>query len=393
MKITIYFLLLSIFLISFSQKTNAQFVPAGSMSGGNVYCLQVYNSNVYAGTASGGVYMSSNNGASWNQLGLSSEVINSLLIINNYIFAGTNTGVFRTSNNGANWVQLNYGTSGMVTALTNNGTDIYLGTNAAIYKSSNYGTSWSLFSNYFGSQIYAILIYNNIFYAGGAAISSSTDNGATWHIENVGPGWVKSFYVLNNVIRAGTTSGGFKNTTPLGGWIRELPWGNYILGYGSAGNYILMGSSVGIFWSSDNGTSWHDPTYDFLYGTYVWSMAQTGSYIFAGTGSAVFRRPASELIGISKISSDAPGSFSLHQNYPNPFNPSTTIKFDISRESNVLLEISNELGQVVSTPINRKLEAGTYRYSLDGTSLTGGIYFYKLTAGSFFDVKKMILIK
>ena len=88
-----------------------------------------------------------------------------------------------------------------------------------------------------------------------------------------------------------------------------------------------------------------------------------------------------------------PTEFALYQNYPNPFNPSTTISFDLPRQSYVTLKVYNVLGQEVATLVNGGRQAGRYSIPLEATEQPSGIYFYRLTAGSFSDVKKLIILK
>ena len=85
--------------------------------------------------------------------------------------------------------------------------------------------------------------------------------------------------------------------------------------------------------------------------------------------------------------------FSLGQNYPNPFNPATTINFSIPETQFVTLKIFNVLGQELKTLVNGIKEAGVYKINFDASSLNSGLYFYKLEAGSFNAVKKMMLTK
>jgi V8-like Glu-specific endopeptidase len=89
----------------------------------------------------------------------------------------------------------------------------------------------------------------------------------------------------------------------------------------------------------------------------------------------------------------APSSFALEQNYPNPFNPSTTIRFSIPVETEVHLNVYNTLGQEVAEIINSRLKEGYHEVEFDAGTLTSGIYFYRLEAEKFVDVKKMIIIK
>ncbi len=88
----------------------------------------------------------------------------------------------------------------------------------------------------------------------------------------------------------------------------------------------------------------------------------------------------------------------LYQNYPNPFNPTTTISFNISKESNVELAIYNIKGQKVKMLINNKLAKGTHQIIWNGKDkknkhVSSGIYFYRLKTGNFTSTKKMILLK
>jgi len=87
-------------------------------------------------------------------------------------------------------------------------------------------------------------------------------------------------------------------------------------------------------------------------------------------------------------------SFSLNQNYPNPFNPSTTISFTLRNAVNVTLRIYNVIGQEVATLINgNTMNMGTHTISFNASSLSSGMYLYRLEAGSFTSTKTMMLIK
>jgi hypothetical protein len=89
-----------------------------------------------------------------------------------------------------------------------------------------------------------------------------------------------------------------------------------------------------------------------------------------------------------------PTSFSLSQNYPNPFNPETTIRYKLSAVSFVDLKVYDILGNVVATLVNETQQPGMYNVKfLVNSSLSAGIYFYKLTAGDFIQAKKMLLLK
>lgn len=89
-----------------------------------------------------------------------------------------------------------------------------------------------------------------------------------------------------------------------------------------------------------------------------------------------------------------PAEYSISQNFPNPFNPTTNIKFDIPvNASDVKLIVYDLTGRTVATLVNESLNAGRYEVTFNGADLSSGMYFYKITAGSFSVVRKMILIK
>jgi lysophospholipase L1-like esterase len=91
-----------------------------------------------------------------------------------------------------------------------------------------------------------------------------------------------------------------------------------------------------------------------------------------------------------------PEVFLLLQNFPNPFNPSTTISYSIpvgTRHAVSLLKVYDVLGRDVATLVDEVKPAGTYTVNFDASQLSSGVYYYKLTAGSFTQTKKMILAR
>jgi len=86
-------------------------------------------------------------------------------------------------------------------------------------------------------------------------------------------------------------------------------------------------------------------------------------------------------------------SFNLDQNYPNPFNPGTVIAYSLPEASNVKLSVYNALGQQVKIVENVYKNAGNYKVNFNAGNLNSGIYFYKIEAGQFSRIMKMILIK
>jgi len=88
-----------------------------------------------------------------------------------------------------------------------------------------------------------------------------------------------------------------------------------------------------------------------------------------------------------------PLSFELRQNYPNPFNPTTTIRYALPHRSNISLTVFNTLGQQVTTLVNGEVGAGIHEVRFNADGLGSGVYFYKLQADEFSQVRKLCLIK
>jgi len=147
-----------------------------------------------------------------------------------------------------------------------------------------------------------------------------------------------------------------------------------------------------LYFSTDTGKTWTaQPSVAggrdiiFLNDKYGWLLGDNG---------VLYRTTTGGLVGVVDRGVPAkPGTFSLRQNYPNPFNPRTTIELSISRSGYVTLRIFNLLGVEVATVLARELIAGTYKVHWDAAGLPSGAYFYRLTAGSLVDTKKMLLMK
>jgi hypothetical protein len=95
----------------------------------------------------------------------------------------------------------------------------------------------------------------------------------------------------------------------------------------------------------------------------------------------------------SSLTEEIPTRYYLHQNYPNPFNPETAIEFELPENATVSLKVYDILGKEVAEVIDGFEEAGYHQVSLNAATLASGMYFYRITAGSFTDVKKLVVIK
>jgi hypothetical protein len=121
-----------------------------------------------------------------------------------------------------------------------------------------------------------------------------------------------------------------------------------------------------------------------------WALAQSAVTLDAST----ITRPGSVTSVGNGLAAEV---YSLSQNYPNPFNPSTTIRYSIEKAVRVSIKVYNLLGNEVATLVNDRQEAGSYTVPFntrEGTrSLSTGVYFYRLEAGSFVSMKKLTYVK
>jgi len=98
-------------------------------------------------------------------------------------------------------------------------------------------------------------------------------------------------------------------------------------------------------------------------------------------------------VSINNQTGIIPTEYKLYQNYPNPFNPTTRIKYEILKSENVKVEIYDLLGHRIETLADKKLRPGVYEVQFDGSKLSSGVYFYKLTTDDFTETKRMLYIK
>ena len=122
------------------------------------------------------------------------------------------------------------------------------------------------------------------------------------------------------------------------------------------------------------------------YGSVSGATPGAATDIFDVTGGSL-------IVGFEPLNTQIPDKFSLSQNYPNPFNPTTKIKFEIPNQSFVVLKVYDITGREVANLVSGIRSAGIYETEFDGSKLSSGTYFYRIQAGDFIQVKKMVLVK
>ena len=99
------------------------------------------------------------------------------------------------------------------------------------------------------------------------------------------------------------------------------------------------------------------------------------------------------ITSINKPRSELSNNFQLSQNYPNPFNPRTKIQYSIPQRSHVTINVCDILGKELINLVNEEKEIGNYEIEFDGSNLSSGVYFYRMLAGNFVNVKRLTLLK
>ncbi len=138
---------------------------------------------------------------------------------------------------------------------------------------------------------------------------------------------------------------------------------------------------------------------NYTFGRDVWNFDQAKPLtVETEAGTPIDDPIPCTVTAVEVTDSEIPDAFSLSQNYPNPFNPSTTIEYRLAKPGHVKLVLMNMLGQRVATLVDAQQVAGTHRITVDfsqvdARKLASGIYLYRLEAGDFVDVKKLVLAK
>lgn len=309
-------------------------------------------------------------------------------------------GIYKTTNGGVSWFVANtgFGANKIVLSLAidwNNPNNIYAGTSflnpngpTFIYKSTNAGASWFNSSNGMDTSTMAInpvralsisTANPQIILAGLFCNSGHPESGSAWKSTNGGALWTQirnglpfgaGQLIRSCLIRIGSTS-------------------EFFLGYDSPDSGgVYKTTNAGQTWANYNGgTLTPDNTVRSL-----WS-GDANVYAGVSAGSAVGLHMNLEPVGIINNNGNVPAMFALYQNFPNPFNPATYIQYDIPKQSYVLMKVYDIEGKEVRILINETKRPGKYQVLFDASSLPSEVYFYQITAGSFRDTKKMVLVK
>ncbi len=406
-----YLLLITMTVILINTgETLAQWVQTNGTGQAYIECFASVGGDLFAGSYGGGLFESTDGGANWTQVnsnwgtGIWNGYVYSLAVSSTQFVAGTDVGVFRSSDTGANWTLTNTGVQpAIVLALAAVGSNVFAGTyGSGVYVANDSGFNWSSAGSGIGNgDINTFLVLGTEILAGtGAGVYISADDGATWNKAGSMGAIVQTIAAKINGtgetrLFAGTLNNGVYLSTDGGSdWTQTTLSDIGVFSLAVSGSDVFAGTANGVFLSSDDGTSWRQVNTG-LADTSVQSLFVSGATLFAGTYEAgIWKRPLSEMItAVKSAPGDYPKGFALSQNYPNPFNPSTVITYELPVRSDVTLKVYDVLGREVRILVNGNQNAGEHSVTFDGSNLPSGVYFYRIRAGTYFETRKLTILK
>jgi hypothetical protein len=395
-------------------ESNSGLVNSGVMD------LAVNGATIFATAGNGGdrLYRSTNNGVSWTVAGNNNLPKNSglacLTVIDNTLFATpiyfNNTlqkqmyyGVVLSTNNGESWIRSNNDLTDIcVNSLAGHGDTLFAGTQEnGIFRSTNKGLSWDEINPQLNA-IYALAISKGIIIANdiGHGIYVSENNGESWKEsgckspDHIGGAPDHITVHGNQIFSAGSYSycayspdnGASWHTypTPLlkEGYPDKGPISINAATFDSSGDNIFIGGFDGIFLSPDKGKSWRAVS-NGLRDSSVWTLTLKGDALFVGTDRGVWRRPISEMVsatnayGKKKIIRQAP----FFQSALSHSGSLVTVEFTLSNSDRVAVTMYDLAGRAIACLVNKRLNAGDYKYSWDAYAFARGCYAVKVQAG------------
>ena len=284
----------------------------------------------------------------------------------------------------------------------NNSIGCAVGFSGFVCTTTNGGTHWSTRMSGVTDALYGVC------FASASQCWAVGENGTILHSSDTCTTWLKQQSHVTAALRSVTftdTNHGYilgDNNVMLkttdGGATWELiitPEGSLnTMAFVDADTGWVVGGSGAIYKTIDGGNEWKGQSSGVENSlTGVDFLSPTRGIVVGESGVVLTTRNAGGVTAVRGTPFAPPGSYVLEQNYPNPFNPSTTIRYRLPVSSKVLLEVFDLLGRKVETLVDGNQARGSHEAVFTASRLSSGMYVYKLQAGGFSQIRKMVLIK
>lgn len=378
-----------------------------------------------------GLYRSTNEGMTWNQVNNGLADVQTLSIALNsrgWLLAGSRMGgISRSTNNGGNWIPINNGAPlfFVPSIVVDSDNNILVGTDNGIYKSTNDGNTWVL-SGLTNEEPYSLVLNSHgmLFVGsyGEGVVYTSQDSGASW--TQVTMGWLHpedsriccysvyslfinsddyllvgiTYYVIisNHEIR--TINEFYRSTDNGGSWQAIFHAGltdRKILSLVENSTRQLFAAAYGggVYRSLDHGLTW-DSLNNNLPSLDAQRLAvDSNDYLYVGLDTIGVYKTLNPTTSIQEPIPNHPTSFTLLQNYPNPFNSGTIISFTLPTRSWMKLSIFDVLGREVAILREGQELPGDHQIEYNPAGLPSGVYLVHLATETFRQSKNILYLK
>ena len=394
--------------------------------------LGVTRANRFVAGAGDAMRRSTNNGVSWSTVTTGSTLRDVCIVPGTQEVWAVGDGAttlssmfFYSSDGGINWAtRFNLGVESFSAVRFVDSQRGYLGSSSLgrVYRTTDGGASWTNTS----TPPPMVRVFDLAFasadsgHAVGASgldgrISFTTNSGTNWSGQaQTGIPFLRAldFFPTEPDIRTVVGDSGFVlQTTNLGatwaprgsGTTRDLEG----VAYASPSHVYAVGDLGTIVRSTDGGAMWSQQSSGTTSTLYDVAFISRDTGFVVGNNGLILATTSGGVVSVEDphAISEIPNQYMLEQNYPNPFNPTTTIRFSLPSQStnsvegragvgsHVLLKVFDVLGREVATLVNEELYPGLHEVEWNASEVAGGVYFCRLTAGSFVGTRKLLLLR
>jgi photosystem II stability/assembly factor-like uncharacterized protein len=371
----------------------------------------------FSAVTGGSIFKTTNGGTSWTQQGsnITYSIYSADMVDANIGYLSVNSSgqpIYKTTNGGTNWFSVTTPLTGNIKCVKAvDAITVYIGASfgtVRMAKTTNGGTNWTPVTLPVSFDVSSIdFMDTDTGYVSGnttTVVCRTTNGGSSWTFENLHLPTLVGVKVLpNDIAFTLGTFGSILRYDPHGFVPVELiSFNSSVSGNEVTLKWItateLNNSGFEIEKRSSSG-DWQKIGFVAGSGT----TTENRSYIFTDNaldpGTYYYRLKQIDYDGSFEYSDEieievaVPFEFALEQNYPNPFNPTTKIKYSVPNDVLVNIAVYNVLGEKVADLVNTIQKTGNYEINFNANELATGLYLYRMEAGQFVSVKKMLLLK